>query len=59
MRRLVDEVVADYHERALTSSLPSLSDRVGAAHAEYDAAAGFGTLQRHLEDPTVEEICVT
>ena len=57
MRRLVDEVISDYDERSLTSSLPPLPDPRSAARAVYDAVAGFGPLQRHLDDPTVEEIC--
>jgi pilus assembly protein CpaF len=58
VRRLVDEVVADYDERALTSTLPPLGDVAQAARAVYDAVAGFGPLQRHLDDPTVEEIWI-
>jgi pilus assembly protein CpaF len=58
MRRLVDEVVSDYDERALTSSLPPLPDSRSAVRAVYDAVAGFGPLQRHLDDPTVEEIWI-
>ncbi len=58
MRRLIDEVVSDYDERALTSALPPLSDSRSAARAVYDAVAGFGPLQRHLDDPTVEEIWI-
>jgi pilus assembly protein CpaF len=58
MRRLVDEVVHDYDERSLTSSLPPLPDPRSAARAVYDAVAGFGPLQRHLDDPTVEEIWI-
>lgn len=57
VRRLVDEVVAEYDERALTSTLPSLGDPRQAARAVYDAVAGFGPLQRHLDDPSVQEIC--
>ena len=53
MRRLVDEVVSDYDERTLTSTLPPLPDPRSAARAVYDAVAGFGPLQRHLDDPTV------
>ncbi len=58
MRRLVDEVLTDYDERALTSSLPPLSDPRSAARAVYDAVAGFGPLQRHLDDPEIEEIWI-
>jgi hypothetical protein len=58
MRRLVDDVVTDYDDRAMTSSLPSLADPQTAARAVYDAVAGFGPLQRHLDDLTVEEIWI-
>ena len=58
MRRLIDEVVTDYDERALTSTLPPLPDPRSAARAVYDAVAGFGPLQRHLDDPSVEEIWI-
>ncbi len=58
VRRLVDEVVSDYDDRALNSSLPPLPDAGVAARAVYDAVAGFGPLQRHLDDPEVEEIWI-
>jgi pilus assembly protein CpaF len=58
MRRLVDEVVTDYDERSLTSSLPPLPDPRSAARAVYDSVAGFGPLQRHLDDPSVEELWI-
>jgi pilus assembly protein CpaF len=58
VRRLVDEVVADYDERALTSTLAPLADSRHAAKLVYDAVAGFGPLQRHLDDKEVEEIWI-
>jgi pilus assembly protein CpaF len=58
VRRLVDEVVSDYDERSLVSSLTPLPDSRSAARAVYDAVAGFGPLQRHLDDRDVEEIWV-
>ena len=58
MRRLVDEVVADYDERALTSALPQLGDVRQAARRVYDNVAGFGPLQQYLDDPAVEEIWI-
>ena len=58
VRRLVDEVVQEYDERALVSSLPALPDKDAAVRSVYDAVAGFGPLQRHLDDPTVEEIWI-
>ncbi len=58
MRRLIDEVVLDYDERSLSSTMPQLPDPRQAARAVYDAVAGFGPLQRHLDDPEVEEIWI-
>jgi pilus assembly protein CpaF len=58
VRRLVEEVVADYDERALTSALAPLPDSRQAARSVYDAVAGFGPLQRHLDDPTIEELWI-
>jgi Flp pilus assembly CpaF family ATPase len=58
VRRLVDEVLGDYEERTLTSDLPALGDRLHSARAVYDAVAGYGPLQRHLDDPEVEEIWI-
>jgi pilus assembly protein CpaF len=50
VRRLVDEVIAGYDERALTPSLVPLQDPQVAARAVDDAGTGFGRLQRHLDD---------
>lgn len=58
VRRLVDEVIADYEERTLTSELPPLADRRGVARGVYDAVAGFGPLQAYLDDPQIEEIWI-
>lgn len=58
MRRLVDDVVADYDDRALTSDLPPLHDRRRTAGQVWDAVAGYGPLQRHLDDPLVEEVWI-
>ncbi len=56
--RLVDEVISDYDGRVLTSALAPLADSRTAARAVFDAVAGFGPLQRHLDDDTVEEIWI-
>jgi pilus assembly protein CpaF len=58
IRRLVDEVIADYDERSLTSTLQPLVDRRRVANQVYDAVAGFGPLQAYLDDPSVEEIWI-
>ena len=44
--------------RALTSKLPPLPDPRAATRAVYDAVAGFGPLQRHLDDPEVDAIWI-
>jgi pilus assembly protein CpaF len=56
VRRLVDDVIAEYDDRTLTSSLPSLDNRGAAARHVFDAIAGFGPLQAYLDDPEIEEI---
>jgi pilus assembly protein CpaF len=58
IRRLVDDVIADYDERTLTGAMPALADRSIAARSVYDAVAGFGPLQPYLDDPEVEEIWI-
>ena len=58
VRLLVEEVVADYDDRTLTSSLPPILDRRGAVRTVFDAVAGFGPLQRYLDDGLVEEIWI-
>ncbi|MGY1703858.1 CpaF family protein [Geodermatophilus sp. SYSU D00697] len=58
VRVLVREVVADYSERSLTSALPPIVDPESVVRDVLDRVAGFGPLQRHLDDPEVEEIWV-
>jgi pilus assembly protein CpaF len=58
VRRIVDDVVATYDERSLSRELPSLGDAQAVARTVHDAVAGFGPLQRFLDDPTVEEIWI-
>ena len=58
IRRLVEDVVADYEERTLTSALPAIADSRALTRRVFDAVAGFGPLQAYLDDPTVEEIWI-
>ena len=58
VRRLVDEVITEYLNRAVTSALPELGDSQAAARAVLDVVAGFGPLQPLLDDPTIEEIWI-
>jgi hypothetical protein len=57
-RRLVDEVVADYLDRALMSQLPPLGDPGAAVRSVFDQVAGFCQLQPYFDDRTVEEIWI-
>ena len=54
---LVEAAVEDYELRSLQGNLPRLVDPSGAIRSVMDAVAGFGPLQRYLDDPLVEEIC--
>lgn len=56
--RLVDEVLADYRARSEASNLPRIEDPVVVRKEVIDRVAGFGPLQRYLEDPAVEEIWI-
>jgi pilus assembly protein CpaF len=58
VRRLIDEVVTHYLDRAVTSSLPPLGDTTHVTRAVLDAVAGFGPLQPFLDDPSIEEIWI-
>ncbi|MCW2645846.1 MAG: type secretion system protein [Pseudonocardiales bacterium] len=53
--RLIDEVVSDYLDRAVTSQLPPLGDAAPVSRAVLDAVAGFGPLQPFLDDPTIDD----
>ena len=58
VRRIVDDVVSTYDERSLSRPLPPLGDAQAVARTVLDSVAGFGPLQRYLDDPTVEEIWI-
>jgi len=58
VRLLVRDVVADYSERSLNSALPPIADPESVVRDVLDRVAGFGPLQRYLDDPEIEEIWV-
>jgi pilus assembly protein CpaF len=58
VRRLVEDVVADYDERSLLGALPPLTDVADTVRQVLDEVAGFGPLQAYLDDPEVEEVWV-
>jgi len=56
VRRLVEEAISDYDERALLAPLPPIGSLETARRFVFDAVAGFGPLQPLLDDPAIEEI---
>lgn len=58
VRTLVQDVVADYDERAVSGVLPPLPDAAGTVKRVLDEVAGFGPLQAYLDDPEVEEVWI-
>jgi Flp pilus assembly CpaF family ATPase len=58
VRLLVRDVVADYSERSVNSALPPIGDAESVVRDVLDRVAGFGPLQRYLDDPEIEEIWV-
>jgi pilus assembly protein CpaF len=58
VRALIDDVIADYAERALTSNMPTLAEPATVAKAVADRVIGLGPLQPYFDDPEVEEIWI-
>ncbi|MEQ4205308.1 ATPase, T2SS/T4P/T4SS family [Actinopolymorpha sp. B17G11] len=58
IRRLIEQAVLRYDERTLVATLPPLGDPREVAREVFNAVAGFGPLQKFLDDPTVEEIWI-
>jgi DNA invertase Pin-like site-specific DNA recombinase len=58
VRRLIDEVVADYAERRLVASMPPLADPGQVAKSVADRVVGMGPLQPYFDDPEVEEVWI-
>ena len=58
VRRLVEDVLTDYEDRALSGPLPALGERQAVGRHVYDAVAGLGPLQRYLDDPEIEEVWI-
>jgi pilus assembly protein CpaF len=57
-RRLVDDEVRSYSERALGGSVPLLADETAAAREVVASLTGFGALQPLLDDASIEEIWI-
>lgn len=58
VRRLVEDVVADYDDRSVSGALPPLADNGGTVKRVLDQVAGFGPLQPYLDDPDIEEVWI-
>ena len=58
VRRLVEAAIASYDQRSLVASLPPIDDPDGVLQDVLDSVAGFGPLQRYLDDPEVEELWI-
>ena len=58
VRLLAQRVVADHDQRSLTGAVVPVEDPAAAVEAIVANLAGFGPLQKYLEDPEVEEIWI-
>jgi pilus assembly protein CpaF len=58
IRALAVEVVAEHDRRSLTGAVLPVTDSDEVVEELVARVAGFGPLQRYLDDPTVEEIWV-
>jgi Flp pilus assembly protein, ATPase CpaF len=58
VRRIVSDVMTRYDERSLVVTLPALDNPDGISSEVFNAIAGFGPLQRYLDDPSIEEIWI-
>src|SRR4051794_10060493 len=55
---IVATVMKEYDERSLTGIVPPIGDLEAVSREVHDRVAGFGPLQRYLDDPAVEEIWI-
>lgn len=58
VRRMVDDALSAWEERALVGAVAPYEDRVSVAKAVLDNVAGLGPLQAYLDDPEIEEIWI-
>jgi pilus assembly protein CpaF len=58
VRRLAASVVRDHDERSLTGAVLPITDTDALVEELVANLAGFGPLQRYLDDPAVEEIWI-
>ncbi|HET7326149.1 MAG TPA: ATPase, T2SS/T4P/T4SS family [Nocardioidaceae bacterium] len=58
VHRIAEQVVADHDRHSLTGAVPPIDDQTAVLDELLARVAGFGALQRYLDDPTVEEIWI-
>ena len=58
VRALAARLVADHNQRSLTGVVVPVADEQDVVEELVARVAGFGPLQRYLDDPTVEEIWI-
>lgn len=58
VRSILHGVLREYDDRSLTGIVPPLEDAEAVGREVLDRVAGFGPLQRYLDDPEVEEIWI-
>jgi pilus assembly protein CpaF len=58
VRAIIDDEVAAYERRAVTTNAPLLVDPDGVRRRLFDGVFGVGLLQPLMDDPTVEEVIV-
>jgi pilus assembly protein CpaF len=58
VRRLAERVVAEHDERSLSGAVAPVVDPPAVVEELVARVAGFGPLQRYLDDPTVEEVWI-
>lgn len=56
--KIVTDIVTAYGEQSLSRPLPPLGDANAVARSVLDVIAGYGPLQRYLDDPEIEEIWI-
>ncbi len=58
VRRIAEQAVYDYDRHSLSGAVSPLDDQVAVLDELLARVAGFGPLQRFLDDPSVEEIWI-
>jgi pilus assembly protein CpaF len=58
VRRAAEGLVADHHAASLTGAVLPVEDQDAVVEELVARVAGFGPLQRYLDDPTVEEVWI-